>query len=85
MRQKRNFRKKKYPKEKLEGLQVKVYNNNVDKALRVLKKKVKESNLFLDLKKKAYYIKPSELEREKKNLQKLRYKYKSEKTKKTKK
>ena len=79
MRQKRNFRKKKYPKERLEGLQVKVYNNNVDGALRQLKKKVKESNLFLDLRKKEYYIKPSEIKREKKNLQKLRYKYKTEK------
>ena len=79
MRQKRNFRKKKYPKERLEGLQVKVYNNNVDGALRQLKKKVKESNLFVDLRKKEYYIKPSEIKREKKNLAKLRNKYKTEK------
>ena len=79
MKQKRNFRKKKYPKERLEGLQVKVYNNNVDGALRQLKKKLKESNLFVDLRKKEYYIKPSEIKREKKNLQKLRYKYKTEK------
>ena len=79
MKQKRNFRKKKYPKERLEGLQVKVYNNNVDGALRQLKKKLKESNLFVDLRDKQYYRKPSELKREKKNLQKLRYKYKTEK------
>ena len=47
---KKNFRKK--PKgNRLEGLQVDVYNNNVDKALRILKKKVKDADLFLDLKK----------------------------------
>ena len=39
MRKRKNFRKK--PREKqLEGLQVDVYNNNVEKALRILKKKV---------------------------------------------
>ena len=80
MRHKKNFRKKKrYPKEELPGLQVKVYNNNVDVALKVFKKMVKESGLMLDLKKKAYYEKPSKKRREKKNLQKLRYKYKQEK------
>ena len=81
MKYKKNFRKKKkYPKEKLQGLQVRVFNNNVDGALRILKKKVKESNLFLDLRKKAYYEKPSKLRREKKNLAKLRNKYKLQKT-----
>ena len=54
---------------------VDVYNNNVDKALRILKKKVKDANLFLDLKKKSYYKKKSEIRREKKNLAKLRNKY----------
>ena len=50
MKYRKNFRKKKkYPKEELQGLQVRVFNNNVDGALRILKKKVKESNLFLDL------------------------------------
>ena len=74
MRKRKNFRKK--PKGKqLEGLQVEVYNNNVDKALRILKKKVKDANLFFDLKKKAYYEKPSKKRREKKNLAKLRNKY----------
>ena len=75
MRKRKNFRKK--PKaNRMEGLQVDVYNNNVDKALRILKKKVKDANLFFDLKKKQYYEKPSKKRREKKNLQKLRYKYK---------
>ena len=81
MKQRKNFRKKKYPKEKLEGLQVDVYNNNVDKALRILKKKVKDANLFLDLKKKQYYEKPSKKRRERINLAKLRNKYAVEKEK----
>ena len=77
---KKNFRKK--PKGKrLEGLQVEVYNNNVDQALRILKKKVKEANLFLDLKKKQYYEKPSKKRREKINMAKLRNKYAIEKEK----
>ena len=80
MRKRKNFRRK--PKEKkMNGLQLEVYNNNVDGALRVLKKKVKESNLFLDLREKEYYTKPSEIKRHKKNLAKLRNKYAVEKEK----
>ena len=78
MRKKRNF-KKKYPKEKMNGLKVKVYNNNVDGALKIFKRMVKDSGMMLELKKKSYYEKPSKKRREKKNLQKLRYKYKQEK------
>ena len=77
MKYKKNFRKR--PKDNAQGLSVTVFNNNVDGALRVLKKKVKDANLFLDLKKKAYYEKPSKIRREKKNLAKLRNKYKIEK------
>ena len=78
MRKRRNFRKR--PKEKqMEGLQVDVYNNNVDLALRKLKRKVKNANLMLDLKKKTYYRKPSEIKREKKNLAVLRQRYQTKK------
>ena len=63
------------------GLRVEVKNNNVDFALRKFKKMVKNSDLMLDLKKKTYYEKPSKVQREKKNLQKLRYKYKQNKEK----
>ena len=76
MRKKKNFRKR--PKKELQGLQVDVYDGQVEKAIRILKKKVKESNLFLDLRKKSYYEKPSKVRREKKNLAKLRNKYKVE-------
>ena len=61
MKKRRNFRKK--PKDNSIGLSVKVYNNNVDGALRVLKKKIKQSNLFQDLREKEQYTKPSEKKR----------------------
>ena len=76
MKYRKNFRKKKkYPKEELQGLQVRVFNNNVEGALKVLKKKVKNSGLMLELKKKQYYEKPSKIKREKRNLAKARAKY----------
>ena len=59
------------------GLRVEVKNNNVDIALKKFKKMVKNSGMMLELKNKAYYEKPSKKRREKKNLQKLRYKYKN--------
>ena len=80
MRRKKNFRKKR-PKDNAVGLSVTVYNNNVEGALKVLKKKIKASNLFLDLRKKEHYIKPSEIKRHKRNLSKLRNKYAIEKEK----
>tara|TARA_A100001011_G_scaffold356792_1_gene401106 strand:- start:196 stop:444 length:249 start_codon:yes stop_codon:yes gene_type:complete len=80
MRRRKNFRKK--PKDDSKGLSVTVFNNNVDGALRILKKKVKNANLFQDLKKKEYYEKPSRIKREKKNLAILRNKYAVEKEKK---
>ena len=61
------------------GLRVEVKNNNVDFALRKFKRMVKDSGMMLELKKKSYYEKPSKVKREKKNLQKLRYKYKENK------
>ena len=80
MKKRKNFRRK--PKKQLQGLQVEVYDGQVEKAIRILKKKVKESNLFLELRKKAYYEKPSRLRREKKNLARLRNQYQIEKDKK---
>ena len=78
MIRRKNFRKKR-PKDDSVGLSVTVFNNNVEGALKVLKRKVKNANLFLDLRKKEYYRKPSELKREKKNLAILRNKYANKK------
>ena len=63
------------------GLSVPVYNNNVELALKKLKKKLKDSNLFLDLKEKTYFEKPSKVRREKKNLAILRQRYQTQKEK----
>ena len=78
MRYKKKFQKKRKPRERqMMGLSVPVYNNNVDIALRKLKKKIKDSNLFVDLKEKAYFEKPSKKRREQKNLAILRQRYQS--------
>ena len=82
MRYKKKFQKKRKPRERqMMGLSVPVYNNNVDIALRKLKKKIKNSGMMLELKKKTYYEKPSKLKREKKNLAILRNKWAVEKEK----
>ena len=75
MKKRKNFRKR--PKDDSIGLSVKVWNNNVEGALKIFKRKVKDSNLMLDLKKKAYYEKPSKKRRERKNMAKLRNHYKT--------
>jgi small subunit ribosomal protein S21 len=43
-----------------------VRNNNIEKAMRVLKKKVLKDGLFKEYRLKQYYRKPSEIRREKK-------------------
>ena len=46
-------------------MEVEVRNNNVDKAMRILKKKMKKEGLFDLMKDKQYYQKPSFKRREK--------------------
>lgn len=41
-------------------MQVMVRDNNVDRALKVLKKKLQREGVFRELKRKRYYEKPSE-------------------------
>ena len=79
MKKRKNFRRK--PKKQLQGLHIEVYNNEVEKAMRILKRKVKDSNLFIDLRKKEYFEKPSRVRREKRNLAKLRNQYQVQKEK----
>ena len=55
-------------------IHVKVYNNNVEKALSKLKKQVKETKLLLELKNREFYTKPSLLKREKRAKARLRFK-----------
>ena len=75
MRKRRNFRKR--PKDNAQGLSVTVFNNNVEEALKRFKKKVKNSDIMQDLRKKEYFVKKSVLKRERKNLAKLRNHYKT--------
>ena len=75
MRKRRNFRKK--PKDNAVGLSVTVYNNNVEEALKRLKRKVKNADLMQDLRKKEFFVKKSVIKREKINLAKLRNHYKT--------
>ena len=75
MKKRRNFRKR--PKDNAQGLSVTVFNNNVEEALKRFKRKVKNSDIMQDLRKKESFIKKSILKREKRNLAKLRNHYKT--------
>ncbi len=55
-----------------QGLYVKVKNNDVEYALKLLKRKIKDANLFLDIQKNECFIKPSEKRRKKRAIAKLR-------------
>ena len=68
-------------KREQKGLRVDVKHNNVEWALKKLKRMVKDSGQILELKKRSYYKKKSEEKREKKNMAKLRNKYNQEKIK----
>ena len=70
---------KKRPKKEMQGLCVEVYNNNIEGALKIFKKKVKESKLMLTLKEKSFYTKPSAKRRAKRAMAKARYRTNSHK------
>jgi len=72
-------RHRKKPEQK--GLRVDVKHNNVEWALKKLKRMVKDSGQILEIKKRTYYEKPSAVKREKKNMQALRHKYNAKKEK----
>ena len=40
-------------------MKVEVRNNNVDKALRILKKKLQQDGFFNELREREYFVKPS--------------------------
>ena len=61
------------------GLRVDVRNNNVEWALKKMKRMVKDSGQILELKKRSYYKKPSAEKREKKSAQAARYRYQNKK------
>ena len=55
-------------------LYVKVHKNNIEKALRIFKKQVKESKLLVEVRDREFYTKPSVLKREKRAKARLRAK-----------
>jgi len=55
-------------------LYVKVYNNNIEKALSKFKKQVKESKLLVELREREYYTKKSTKRKELKAKARLRKK-----------
>jgi len=54
------------------SIKVVVKNNNVEKALSIFKRKVKDSNLMYELREREYYTKPSEIKKEIRNKAKAR-------------
>lgn len=58
------------------GIKVDVRDNNIDKALKRFKKKIKKSNLMLEIFENEAYIKPSVKKRQKKLKALARNKYK---------
>ena len=57
---------------------VKVHKGHIEKALSILKKKVKESKLMLELREREFYTKPSVIKKEKKAKARLRNKNNSQ-------
>ena len=53
-------------------MQVKVKHNNIDGALRILKRKIKDSGLMVELRERQYYKKPSQEKSEERKLGKVR-------------
>ena len=56
------------------GMTIEVRNNNIEKAIRVLKKKLTKDGQMKELKRRQYYQKPSAIKREKKKENIRRYK-----------
>ena len=54
------------------SIKVVVRDNNVEKALSIFKRKVKDSNLMYELREREYYKKPSEIKKEIRNKAKAR-------------
>ena len=53
-------------------MEVKVKKNNVEFALRLLKRKIKDSGLMVELRERQYYKNPAAVRSEKKQLGKVR-------------
>ena len=61
------------------SITIEVRGGNVEKAMRVLKKKLQKDGMMKELKLRQYYRKPSEIKREKKKAGIANYKKKQKK------
>ena len=64
---------KNYDQPRTSGLMVEVRNNDVNKAMRKLKKKVQAEGILQEFKDRQYYTKPSEIKRRSKKAGKKRW------------
>lgn len=62
---------------RLEGLSVKVYDNKIDLALKILKRKVKNSGLLTEYQDNMFFVKNSEKKKRKRELAKALQRKKS--------
>lgn len=46
-------------------MEVRVYDGNIEKAIKVLKRQLQKEGLFREIKKRSFYEKPSEKEKRK--------------------
>jgi small subunit ribosomal protein S21 len=60
-------------------MEVEVRNNNVDKAMRILKKKLQDDGFFNELRKREFYMSKSEKRRQAKKAGKRRVQKENEK------
>jgi small subunit ribosomal protein S21 len=58
-------------------IKVKVIDGNIEKALQIMKRKIKDTRLFVELRENEQYKKPSEVRRERKAKAKIREKYRT--------
>lgn len=64
------------PNYQQDGSQVIVENGNLQEALKIFKRKLKMQNLFVELRERREYKKPSKIKRETLNIEKRRHKFK---------
>ena len=76
---KRNFNNKKDKPKKDEGMTVTVRNNDVNGALRVLKKKLMKDGFFQQLRERSYFVSKGEKKRRAQAAGKRRFERKMEK------
>ena len=73
------YKKRVVKHEMFSGTKIEVKKNNIEFAIKKFKNKVKDANIMLELRERQHYKKKSDRNREKKNLAKLRQRYKQEK------